>query len=92
MCVRARVCVCVCVCVCAAAADVATEPLGYYYDANSKYYWNPETQEWYYQDASGNFVQAPSGALGAQNTDDAREKEPEEAVSEAAAEVAKGHR
>ena len=74
---------------------------GYYYDANSKYYWNPQTSEWYYQDAAGNFVQAPSG--GRQGDDagvgtcdpDAPEQRDDtrsSASEQAASEVAKGNR
>jgi|EP01043_Picozoa_sp_COSAG02_P011450 hypothetical protein len=68
---------------------------GYYYDSNSKYYWNPETSEWYYQDSSGNFVQAQSGAgnndeVGGKIGQVAQQQpaSTEEPVSEAA----KGHR
>ena len=79
-----------------AAAYAVMRIPGYYYDSNSKYYWNPETSEWYYQDSSGNFVQAPSG-VG--NNDDADgkfgDKEAQQQPSESkeqVSEVAKGHR
>ena len=72
---------------------------GYYYDANSKYYWNPQTSEWYYQDAAGNFLQAPSGArqgddAGAGTGDPAAQEQHDDTGTseQAASEVAKGNR
>ena len=80
----------------AAATNAAIQPPGYYYDSNSKYYWNPRTEEWYYQDSAGNFVQAPSGAgnsddAGGNTSDQAAQQQPASA-EESVSEVAKGHR